>query len=135
MRFRRRRRESPEEARRRRLCRFMLELPPETVYEDVRAGLITLGALGFVLIGVVAWRLGQFATVAPALTSGLVLAALTPTVLGIRRRYRHVVAGVLVLAVLLSLLAAAVHRYGYGPAVALVMGPTASALADAASPR
>jgi len=113
----------------------MLELPPETVYEDVRAGLITLGALGFVLIGVVAWRLGQFATVAPALTSGLVLAALTPTVLGIRRRYRHVVAGVLVLAVLLSLLAAAVHRYGYLPAVALVVGPTASALADAASPR
>jgi len=130
----RRRPESPEEARQRRLCRFMLELPPETVYQHVRAGLATLGALSFVLIGVVAWRPGQFAMVAPALASGLVLAILTPTVLGVRRHYRHVVAGVLVLTALLGLLAAG-HGYGYRGSVALIVGPIASALADLTSTR
>src|SRR5438309_2355368 len=134
MHFRRRRPESPEEARQRRLCRFMLELPPETVYHHVRGGLATLGALSFVLIGVVAWRLGQFATVAPALASGLALATLAPAVLGVRRHYRHVVAGVLVLAALLGLLAA-VHLSGYRGPVALIVGPTAWALADSTSTR
>jgi uncharacterized protein involved in exopolysaccharide biosynthesis len=53
----------------------------------------------------------------------------------VRRRYRHVFAAVLVLAMLLGLLAAAVHRYGYPATLALVVGPTPSAVADAVSPR
>jgi len=67
--------------------------------------------------------------------SGMLLAVLTPTVLVIRARYRHVVAGALVLAMLLGLLAAAVHRYGYPATVAFVVGPTPSAIADAVTPR
>ena len=113
----------------------MLMLPPEPEYHQVLAGLATLGALGLLLIGLVAWRLGHFATVAPALTSMLVLAALTTTVFRIRRRYRHVVAGVLILAVLLGLLAAAIHRYGSLGSVAVVAGRTASTLANSAAPR
>jgi hypothetical protein len=128
-------RETPEEARQRRLCRFMLGLPPEIVYHHVREGVATIAALGVVLAAVVAWQLGQFAAIAPALFSGMLLAVLTPTVLVARRRYRHVVAGVLVLAMLLGLLAAAVHRYGYPATVAFVVGPTPSAIADAVTPR
>jgi len=127
--------ESPEEARRRRLCRKMLKLPPEPEYHHVLPGFATLGTLGLLLIGVVAWRLGHFATAAPALTSVPLLAALTSIVLGMRRRYRHAIAGVLVLAVLLSLLAAAVHRYGLLGPVAIAAGPTASALANSAPTR
>jgi uncharacterized membrane protein len=135
MRFRIRPRETPEEARQRRLCRFMLGLPPEIVYHHVREGVTAIAALGVVLVAVVAWQLGQFAMVAPALLSGMLLAVLTPTVLVIRARYRHVVAGALVLAMLLGLLAAAVHRYGYPATVAFVVGPTPSAIADAVTPR
>jgi hypothetical protein len=127
--------ETPEEARQRRLCRFMLGLPPEIVYHHVREGAAAIVALGVVLVAVVAWQLGQFAIIAPALLSGMLLAVFTPTVLGIRRHYRHVVAGVLVLAALLALLAAAVHRYGYPVTAAFVIGPTPSAIADAATPR
>ena len=130
-----RRRETPEEARQRRLCRFMLELPPETVYHHVREGAATASGLCLVLVAVVTWRMGHFEILAPILVAGTLLAVLTPTVLTIRRRYRHVVAGVLVLVVLLSLLATAVHRYGYPATVAFVVGPTPAAIADAVSPR
>src|SRR5207245_7560119 len=115
--------ETPEEARARRLCRFKLGLPPEIVSHHVREGVATIAALCVVLAAVVAWQLGQLATIAPALFSGTLLAGLTPTVLVIRRRYRHVVAGVLVLAMLLGLLATAVHRYGYPAMVAFIVGP------------
>ena len=135
MRFTMRPRDTPEEARARRLCRFQLGLPPEIVYHHVREGVATIATLCVVLAAVVAWQLGQLATIAPALFSGTLLAGLTPTVLVIRRRYRHVVAGVLVLAMLLGLLAAAVHRYGYPATVALVVGPIPSANADAVLPR
>jgi len=135
VRFMRRRRETPEEARQRRLCRLMLGLPPETMYHHVREGAATVAALGVLLAAVVAWQLGQFATIAPTLVSGALLLAITPTVLVVRRRYRHVVAGMLVLVMLLGVLAAAVHRYGYPATVAFVLGPTSSAIADAVSPR
>ncbi len=131
----RRPRETPEEARQRRLCRLMLGLPPETVYHHVREGVITVAGLGLVLVVAVAWRMGQLATLAPMLFSGALLAMLTPTVLVVRRRYRHVLAAMLVLAVLLGLLVAAVHRYGYPSTLAFVVGPTPSAIADAVSPR
>jgi hypothetical protein len=130
-----RRRETPEEARQRRLRRFMLDLPPETAYHHVREGLVTVAGLGVVLAALVAWRLGHFATLAPALVSGVVLAVLTPTVLVVRRRYRHVVAGAFVLTLMLGLLAAAVHRSGSVAPVGFVVGPTPSAIAGAASPR
>jgi len=133
--FMRRCRETPEEARQRRLCRFMLELPPETVYHHVREGVAAVAGLSALLVAVIAWQLGEFAAVAPALLSGALLAVLTPTVLTIRRRYRHVVAGLLVLALMFGLLAAVVHRYGNPMAIAFVVSPTPSAIADAASPR
>ena len=135
VRFMRSRRETPEEARQRRLCRLMLALPPETGYHQVREGAATVAALGVLLGAVVAWRLGQFATIAPELVSGALLLAITPTVLVARCRYRHVVAGVLVLVMLLGLLASAVHRYGYPATVAFALSPTPSAIADAVSPR
>jgi predicted PurR-regulated permease PerM len=113
----------------------MLGLPPETVYHQVREGVITVAGLGLVLVVAVAWRMGQLATLAPMLFSGALLAMLTPTVLVVRRRYRHVLAAMLVLAVLLGLLVAAVHRYGYPSTLAFVVGPTPSAIADAVSPR
>jgi hypothetical protein len=133
--FVRGRRETPEEARQRRLSRLMLGLPPETVYHHVREGVAAVAGLCLLLVAVIAGQLGLFATLAPMLATGALLSVLTPTVLRIRRRYRHVVAGVLVLTVMLGLLAAAVHRYGYPPTVAFVVGPTPSAIADAASPR
>jgi predicted PurR-regulated permease PerM len=113
----------------------MLGLPPETVYHHVREGVITVAGLGLVLVVAVAWRMGHLATLAPMLFSGALLAMLTPTVLVVRRRYRHVLAAMLVLAVLLGLLVAAVHRYGYPSTLAFVVGPTPSAIADAVSPR
>jgi len=65
--------ESPEEARQRRLCRKMLMLPPETEYHHVLPGFATLGALGLLLLAVVAWRLGRLGMIAPALATGLAL--------------------------------------------------------------
>jgi len=127
--------ESPEEARQRRLCRKMLMLPPEPEYHHVLPGFAALGALGLLLAGVFAWRLGHYGTVGPALVSVFVLGAFTSTVLQIRRRYRHVVAGVLVLAALLSVLLAAVHRYGYAGPIGVVAGPTPSALASSGATR
>ena len=113
----------------------MLGLPPETVYHHAREGVITVAGLGLALVVMIAWRMGQLATLAPILLSGALVAMLTPTVLMVRRRYRHVLAAVLVLAMLLGLLAAAVHRYGYPTTLALIVGPTPSAVADAVSPR
>jgi len=129
-----RRHETPEEARQRRLCRLMLGLPPETVYHHVREGVATVAALCLVLLVVIVWRAGQLATLAPVLFAGALIAMMTPTVLMARRRYRHVVAAMLVLVMLLGLLAAAVHRYG-SATVVLFMDPTPSAVADAVSPR
>jgi predicted PurR-regulated permease PerM len=113
----------------------MLGLPPEIVYHHVREGLATVVALCLVLLAVIAGRLGLVATVAPALAGVALLAVLTPTVLAFRRRYRHVVAGVLVLVVMLALLAAAVHRYGDPTTIASVTSPTPAAIADAVTPR
>ena len=69
MRFTMRPRETPEEARARRLCRFKLGLPPEIVYHHVREGVAVIAALCVVLAAVVAWQLGQLATIAPALSA------------------------------------------------------------------
>jgi hypothetical protein len=133
--FGRRPRETPEQARQRRYCRFMLGLPPETVYHHVREGVATVVALGVLLVAAVAWQLGHLAALAPALVSGAAVTVLTPTVLMVHRRYRHVVAGALVLTAMLMLLAAAVHRSGYAATVGFVVGPPLSTIADAASPR
>jgi len=134
MRVFRRRHETSEEARQRRLCRLMLGLPPETVYHHVREGVVTVAGLALVLLVVIVWRAGQLATLAPILFAGALIAMMTPTVLMVRRRYRHVAAAMLVLVMLLGLLAAAVHRYG-APTVVLFVDPTPSAIADAVSPR
>ena len=113
----------------------MLGLPPEIVYDHVLEGVATAVGLCLVLLLVVAWQLGHVATLAPTLASSTVVAVLTPTVLTIRRRYRHVAAGALVLAVMLALLAAAIHRYGNPITIAFVLSPTPAAMADSASPR
>jgi hypothetical protein len=130
-----RRRESPEEARQRRFCRYQLGLPPEVVYHHVGEGVAAVAALSLVLVAVAAWQLDHFATIAPALVSAILLAALTPTVLFARRHYRHVVAGVVTLAVLLALFVAVAQRYGSTAPVELVVGPTPSAIADAVTRR
>src|SRR5262249_19720264 len=120
------------EARQRRRCRFMLGLPPEIVYRHVRGGAMTIAALGVFLVATVAWQLGHFATIAPAMLTGMFPAVITPTVLFVRRRYRHAVAGAFLLIALLSLLGAAVHRFGDPITLAsVVVGPTPPAVADA----
>lgn len=107
---------------------MMLGLPPEPEYHHVLPGLATLGALGALLIGLCAWRVGHLGTVAPALAGVLVVVAGGAAVLRVRRRYRHVVAGVLVLAVLFGLLGAAVYHPAHLEPLAAVR--TASALVD-----
>ena len=124
--------EGPEEARQRRLCRMMLGLSPEPEDHSVLPALATLGAL---LIGLFAWQMGHLGTGAPALTGVLVLVALGAAVLRGRRRYRHIVAGVLVLAVLLGLLGAAVYPHAHLEPFAAIAGRTASALADSITTR
>lgn len=113
----------------------MLGLPPEIVHHHVREGVAVIVALCALFASVIAWQAGQFATIAPVLVGGAFLAALTTTVLMIRLHYRHVAAGALVLTVMVGLLAAAVQRYGYPATVALVVGPTPDAVAEAVSPR
>jgi hypothetical protein len=108
-----RKHESPEEARKRRLCRQMLGLPPEIVYVHVWPGLITLGASSALLIGLVAWRLDAVSAVAGGLGALAVLGALAAGCARIQEHYRHVVPGVLVLGALLAVLAVTVHRQGY----------------------
>ena len=110
----------------------MLGLSPEPEDHHVLPALATLGAL---LIGLFACRMGHLGMVAPALTGVLVLVALGAAVLRGRRRYRHVVAGLLVLAVLLGLLGAAVYHHAYLEPVAAIAGRTAAALADSIATR
>ena len=113
----------------------MLGLPPEIVYHHVREGVATMAALGLVLMAALVWQLGHFATIAPALLAGMLLAVITPTVLFVRRHYRHAAAGALVLVALLGLLAAAVHRFGNPMTLASIVGPTPPAIADAVTRR
>ena len=106
-------RETPEEARKRRLCRKMLELPPEVEYVHVWPGMITLAALSALLIGLVVWRLDAVATAAWGVGALAALGVLAGGCARIDEHYRHVAAGVLVLGALLTVLAVAVHRQGY----------------------
>ena len=124
--------EGPEEARQRRLCRMMLGLSREPEDHSVLPALATLGALLIVLF---AWQMCHLGTLVPALTGVLVLVALGAAVLRVRRRYLHVVAGVLVLAVLLGLLGAAVYPHAHLEPFAAIAGRTASALADSITTR
>jgi len=124
--------EGPEEARNRRLCRRMLGLSPDPEDHYVLPAIATLGAL---LIGLFAWRMGHLGTVAPALIGVLVLVALGAAVLRVWRRYRHVVAAVLVLAVLLGLLGAAVYHHAHLEPFVAIAGRTASRLADSIATR
>jgi cytochrome b len=106
-------RENPEEARKRRLCRKMLELPPEVEYVHVWPGMITLAALSALLIGLVVWRLDAVATAAWGVGALAALGVLAGGCARIHEHYRHVAAGVLVLGALLAVLAVTVHRQGY----------------------
>jgi hypothetical protein len=106
-------RESPEEARQRRLCRKMLELPPEVEYVHVWPGMITLAALSALLIGLVAWRLDAVLTVVWGVGALAALGALVAGCARIHEHYRHVAAGVLVLGALLAVLAVTAHQQGY----------------------
>jgi len=106
-------RETPEEARKRRLCRKMLELPPEVEYVHVWPGMITLAALSALLIGLVVWRLDAVATAACGVGALAGLGVLAGGCARIHEHYRHVAAGVLVLGALLAVLAVTVHRQGY----------------------
>ena len=89
---------------------MMLGVPPEIEYHHVLEGMVALGALVGLLLGVVAARLGHAKTVVSALGSVLVVAGLGTTISWTHRRYRHVGAGVLVLAALFGLLGGAVCR-------------------------
>ena len=106
-------RETPEEARKRRLCRKMLELPREVEYVHVWPGMITLAALSALLIGLVVWRLDAVATAACGVGALAGLGVLAGGCARIHEHYRHVAAGVLVLGALLAVLAVTVHRQGY----------------------
>ena len=108
-----RRRESPEEARNRRLCRIKLGLPPEIEYDHVWPGLITVGALSALLVAVVAWRLDLLMTVTCGLGAVAALGTLAAGCVRVHGQYRHAAGGVLVLVALLGLLAVAVHQRGY----------------------
>jgi hypothetical protein len=113
----------------------MLGLPPEIADHHVRGGAMTITALGMLLVATVAWQLGHVATIAPAMLAAMLLAVITSTVLFVRRHYRHAVAGALLLIALLSLLGAAVHRFGNPVTLACVVVPTPPAVANAATPR
>ncbi|HZN49106.1 MAG TPA: hypothetical protein VFD81_00670 [Methylomirabilota bacterium] len=106
-------RETPEEARKRRLCRKMLELPREVEYVHVWPGMITLAALSALLIGLVVWRLDAVATAACGVGALAGLGVLAGGCARIHEHYRHVAAGVLVLGALLVVLAVTVHQQGY----------------------
>jgi len=127
--------ETPEEARQRRLCRKMLMLPPQTEYHHVLPGFTTLGTLGLLLLGVVAWRLDRLGAIAPALASVLAVTIFAAGVLRFRRCYRHAGAGVLTLVLLIGLLVAVLHRNGYVGPVIDAAGPTTSAFAGSSTSR
>jgi len=130
-----RRCESPEEARKRRLCRKMLELPPEVQYSHVWPGLITLSGLSALLVGLVARRLDALMTVAGGFGAIVALGALAAVCARIHQHYRHVAAGVLVLGALLALLAVTVHQQGYLDQVDALGSLDRSALNDSTSSR
>jgi hypothetical protein len=129
------RRESPEEARKRRLCRMKLGLPPEIEFVHIWPGLITLGALSGLLVGLVVWRLDLLVTVACGFVAVATLGTLAAACLRINRHYRHVASGVLVLVALLGLLAVAVHQQGYLEQVAALGSLDRSALNESNSDR
>jgi cytochrome b len=130
-----RRCESPEETRKRRLCRKMLELPPEIQYSHVWPGLITLSGLSALLVGLVAWRLDALMTIAWGLAAIVALGALAAVCARIHQHYCHVAAGVLVLGALLALLAVTVHQQGYLDQVDALGSLDRSALNDSNSSR
>jgi hypothetical protein len=105
---------------------MMLGLPPETHYLHVGQGLTTLGTLGALFLGLVAWRLNHLLTVASAAGAIFVIGMLGVACLRMHRRYRHVVVGALVLAALVGLLAATAYRYGHLERVAALGGLTDS---------
>lgn len=105
---------------------MMLGLPPETQYLHVGQGLATLATLGGLFLGPVAWRLGHLQAVASVFVAVFVLGMLGVACLRMHRRYRHVVAGALVLAALVGFLAAAAYRYGHLERVATLGGLTDS---------
>jgi hypothetical protein len=110
----------------------MLGMPPEVEYLHVRQGLATLGTLGVLLLGLVAWRLDHLPTVMSALAAAVVLGG---TCCWAGRRYRHGVAGILVLVVLLGLLSAAAHHHGYLEQVAALGDLTAAVRTDSSATR
>ena len=130
-----RRCESPDEARKRRLCRMKLGLPPQIEYVHVWPALITLGALSALLVGLVAWRLDALATVALGLGAIGALGIFSAGWLRVHRHYRHVAAGVLVLGVLLALLAVTAHQRGYLDQLDALGNLDRSALNDSNSDR
>jgi cytochrome b len=128
-------RETPEEARKRRLCRKMLELPPEVEYVHVWPGMITLAALSELLIGLIVWRLDAVATAAWGVGALAALGVLAAGCTRIHEHYRHVAAGVLVLGALLAVLAVTVHHQGYLDQVDAFGTLDRSALNDSSSGR
>lgn len=128
-------RESPEEARDRRLCRMKLGLPPEIEYAHVWPGLTTLAALSALLVGLVAWRLDAVATVAWGLAAIIAFGALAAGCARIHQHYRHVATGALVLAALLAVLVVTVHQKGYLDRVDALGSLDRSALNDSNSGR
>ncbi len=127
--------ESPDEARKRRLCRKMLELPPEVQYSHVWPGLITLSGLSTLLVGLVAWRLDAPMIIAWGFSAIAALGALVAVYARIHQHYRHVAAGALVLSALLALLAVTVHHQGYLDQVDALGNLDRSALNDSNSSR
>ena len=127
--------EGPDEARKRRLCRKMLELPPEVQYSHVWPGLITLSGLSTLLVGLVAWRLDAPMTIAWGFGAIVALGALVAVCARIHQHYRHVAAGALVLSALLALLAVTVHHQGYFDQVDALRSLDRSALNDSNSSR
>jgi ABC-type uncharacterized transport system permease subunit len=114
---------------------MMLGLPPEIEYVHVWPGQITLGALSAVLVGLVAWRLDLLVTVACGIGAVVAFGIFAAGCLRMRRHYRHVAAGVLVLIALLGLLAVAVHQQGYLEQLDALGGLDRSALNESTSGR
>jgi len=127
--------ESPDEARKRRLCRKMLELPPEVQYKHVWPGFITLSGLSTLLVGLVDWRLDAPMTITWRFGTIVALVTLAAVCARIHQHYRHVAAGALVLSALLALLAMTVHHQGYLDQVDVLGSLDRSALNDSNSNR